>query len=69
MMRRYKENEVNREIFFEEEKAQRIETQNKENAERRRKNLEDAGAADTTDISKAIEDNVHPTEGGAPRDL
>ena len=45
----------------------------KENAERRRKNLEDAkndaGVADTSDIGRAIEDNVHPTEGGAPRDL
>ena len=73
MMRRYKENEVNREIFFEEEKAQRIEQQKKENAERRKKNLEDAkadaGVADTSDIGRAIEDNVHPAEGGAPRDL
>jgi hypothetical protein len=73
MMRRYKENEVNREIFFEEEKAQRIETQKKENAERRKKALEDAkkdaGVADTSDIGQAIENNVHPAEGGAPRDL
>lgn len=73
MMRRYKENEVNREIFFEEEKAQRIEAQKKENAERRRKNLEDAkadaGLADTAAIGAAIETNVHPAEGGAPRDL
>jgi hypothetical protein len=73
MMRRYKENEVNREIFFEEEKAQRIEQQKKENEARRRKNLEDvkkdAGLADTADIGRAIEDNVHPAEGGVPRDL
>lgn len=73
MMRKYKENEVNREIFFEEEKAQRIETQKKENAERHRKNLEDAKAdanvADTSDIGRAIENNVHPAEGGVPRDL
>jgi hypothetical protein len=73
MMRRYKENEVNREIFFEEEKAQRIEAQKKENEARRKKNLEDAkadaGVADTADIGRAIEDNVHPAEGGAPRDL
>jgi hypothetical protein len=73
MMRKYKENEVNREIFFEEEKAQRIETQKKENEERRRKALEDskkdAGVADTSDIGRAIENNVHPAEGGALRDL
>lgn len=73
MMRRYKENEVNREIFFEEEKAQRIEQQKKENEIRRKKALEDAkadaGVADTSDIGLAIENNVHPAEGGAPRDL
>ena len=64
---------MNREIFFEEEKAQRIEQQKKENAERQRKNLEDAKAdanvADTSDIGRAIENNVHPAEGGVPRDL
>ena len=72
MMRKYKENEVNREIFFEEEKAQRIEAQKKENEERRRKALEDAkadaGLADMNDVSRAIEDAVHPSEG-AVRDL
>jgi hypothetical protein len=73
LMRKYKENEVNREIFFEEEKAAKIEAQRKENEERRRKALEDAKkdstVADTSDISRAISDNVHPAEGGAPRDI
>lgn len=73
LMRKYKENEVNREIFFEEEKQAKIEAQRKENADRKRKALEDAkkdaGVADTTDISDAITTNVHPSEGGAPRDL
>lgn len=73
LMRKYKENEVNREIFFEEEKAAKIEAQKKENEERKRKALEDSkkdnAIADTTDISRAITDNVHPAEGGAPRDL
>lgn len=73
LMRKYKENEVNREIFFEEEKTQRIQAQKKENEERRKKALEDAkadaGVADTSDIGAAIQMPVHPSEGGAPRDL
>jgi hypothetical protein len=73
LMRKYKENEVNREIFFEEEKQAKIEAQRKENAERKKKALEDAkkdaGVADTDDLSSAISTNVHPAEGGAPRDL
>ena len=73
LMRKYKENEVNRDMFFEEEKAAKIEAQRKENAERRKKALEDAkkdaGVADTSDLSEAISSNVHPAEGGAPRDL
>lgn len=73
LMRKYKENEVNKDIFFEEEKAQKIEAQRKENAERKKKALEDAkkdaGVADTQDLADAISSNVHPAEGGAPRDL
>jgi hypothetical protein len=73
LMRKYKENEVNREIFFEEEKAERIKTQKKENEERRKKALEDAkadaGVADTSDIEASIQKPIHPSEGGAPRDL
>jgi hypothetical protein len=73
MMRKYKENEVNKDIFFEEEKAAKIEAQRKENEARKRKALEDAkadaGVVDTSDISQAISMPVHPAEGGAPRDL
>ena len=73
LMRKYKENEVNRDIFFEEEKSAKIEAQRKENEARRRKALEDskkdAGVADTSDISTAITTNVHPSEGGKLRDL
>jgi len=55
MMRKYKENEVNKDIFFDERKQEKIEDQKKEN-ERRRKALEE---------EKAIMDApaVHPTEG------
>lgn len=72
MMRKYKENEVNREIFFEEEKTQKIEKQKKENDERRKKALadakKDAGLVETDELSDAISRPVHPTEG-AIRDL
>jgi hypothetical protein len=73
LMRKYKENEVNKDIFFEEEKASKIEAQRKENADRKKKALEDAkkdaGVADTQDLAESISTNVHPVEGGAPRDL
>jgi AAA15 family ATPase/GTPase len=72
LMRKYKENEVNKDIFFEEEKAAKIEAQRKENEARRKKALEDvkkdAGLADTEDLATAISVPVHPSEGGAPRD-
>lgn len=72
MMRKYKENEVNREIFFEEEKTQKIEKQKAENEERRKKALadakKDAGLVETDELANAISKPVHPTEG-AIRDL
>ena len=73
LMRKYKENEVNREIFFEEEKQAKIEAQRKENEARKKKALEDAkkdaGVADASDLANAMASNVHPAEGGAPRDI
>jgi hypothetical protein len=73
LMRKYKENEANREIFFEEEKAEKMKKQREENKLRQQKALDDAkkdaGVADTADLSAAISSNVHPAEGGAPRDL
>jgi hypothetical protein len=73
LMRKYKENEVNREIFFEEEKAEKIRKQKEENLARSKKAMEDAkadkGLADTDDIKNALEaPPVHPAEGGI-RDL
>lgn len=72
MMRKYKENEVNREIFFEEEKTLKIEAQKKENEARRKKALEDAktdaGLVDADTLSDAISRPTHPSEG-AIRDL
>ena len=74
LMRKYKENETNREIFFEEEKSMKMEKQKKENAERTRKTIEDlaaetnASASEARQIQDIIETPVHPTEGGV-RDL
>jgi AAA15 family ATPase/GTPase len=55
LMRRYKENESNKEIFFAEEREQKIKAQKEENERRKRENsqkqLEDAAKP------------VHPTEG------
>jgi hypothetical protein len=61
MMRKYKENEVNKDIFFEERKAEKIEDQKKENARRREQALKDKEA----ESAVAILDNppVHPSEG------
>jgi hypothetical protein len=61
MMRKYKENEVNKDIFFEERKQEKIEDQKKENAKRRAEALADK----EKESAVAILDNppVHPTEG------
>jgi hypothetical protein len=67
LMRKYKENEVNRDMFFEEEKQQKIEAQKKENAARKQKALEDAkkdsGSADVDDLAASFDKAVHPSEG------
>jgi hypothetical protein len=83
MMRKYKENEVNKEIFFEEEKADKIKKQREENETRRKMALmdaeeteksrklalTDAGETESASLQQSIETPVHPAEGGAPRDL
>jgi hypothetical protein len=64
LMRKYKENEVNKDIFFEERKQEKIEDQKKENAKRKQA-LADKGQMDLSDIKKVLEDApVHPSEGG-----
>ena len=68
LMRKYKENEANREIFFEEEKSEKIRKQRDENEKRRAQALEDSKKGDTSDLKTALETAVHPAEGGI-RDL
>ena len=64
LMRKYKENEVNKDIFFDERKQEQIDEQKKENDRRRREALADKGLTDMTGIKNALEDAVHPAEGG-----
>jgi hypothetical protein len=56
LMRRYKENEANKEIFFAEERESKIKAQKEENARRAREN---AQQRQLEDASKS----VHPSEG------
>jgi len=64
LMRKYKENEVNKDIFFDERKQEQIDEQKKENERRRKAALEDKGLTDMAGIKNALEDAVHPAEGG-----
>ncbi|MFN9954781.1 MAG: DUF5832 domain-containing protein, partial [bacterium] len=68
LMRKYKENEVNKEIFFEEEKAEKIKAQKEENEKRRKQALADAGQTDLKQLADTLDTPVHPSEGGI-RDL
>ena len=62
LMRKYKENEANREMFFEEEKADKIKAQRVENEKRKAKALEDSQA--TKELKDSFETPIHPSEGG-----
>ena len=60
LMRKYKENESNKEIFFAEEREAKVKAQKEENEKRRREN------AAATSNAAALEDAakpVHPSEG------
>ena len=67
LMRKYKENEVNKDIFFEEDKSEKIKNQRIENERRKKQALEDskkdAGLADAAQVQLSIEAPVHPSEG------
>ena len=59
LMRRYKENEANKEIFFADEREAKIKAQKEENEKRRKANAAEAAAKQLEDASKPI----HPSEG------
>jgi hypothetical protein len=63
LMRKYKENESNREIFFAEQREESIKKQKEENERRKKANAEEKALEDA---KKALEDAsapVHPSEG------
>jgi hypothetical protein len=59
LMRRYKENEANKEIFFADEREAKIKAQKDENEKRRKANAAEVAAKQLEDASKPI----HPSEG------
>ena len=66
LMRKYKENEVNRDIFFDEEKQQKIEAQKKQNAANKKaieQQKSDSGVVDVTDLTRQFDTPLHPSEG------
>jgi hypothetical protein len=61
-MRKYKENESNRDIFFAEEREAKVKAQKEENERRKKENVQISNAAN----QRALEDAskpVHPSEG------
>jgi hypothetical protein len=74
LMRKYKENEVNKEIFFEEEKIEKIRKQREENETRKKmvaleNEKKDEGVVNSYEIQQILDTPVHPAEGGPPREL
>jgi sRNA-binding protein len=73
LMRRYKENEANKELFFAEEREAAIKAQKEENARRQKLNDAERDAERASKEQKTIEDGaggltdafkpVHPSEG------
>ena len=59
LMRNYKENEVNKEMFFAEQREESIKAQKEENERRKKANAAEKAQAQLEDASKP----VHPTEG------
>ena len=63
LMRKYKENESNKEMFFAEQREESVKAQKEENERRRKANAEEKALEDA---KRALEDAsapVHPTEG------
>jgi len=65
LMRKYKEGEANKEMFFAEQREESIRAQKEENERRKREN---AAQRTIEDVVQEAATPVHPAEGGAPRD-
>lgn len=61
LMRKYKENESNKEIFFAEEREQKMKAQKEENERRKRENAIKTDSAESIIQTSAVP--VHPSEG------
>ena len=66
LMRRYKENEANKEIFFAEQRQEAIKAQKEENERRKKQNALEAAGTPALEDTVAVP--VHPTEKGVLRD-
>jgi hypothetical protein len=63
LMRRYKENESNKEMFFAEERELKVKAQKDENEKRRKANAAEVAAASNARALADASAPVHPTEG------
>jgi predicted dinucleotide-binding enzyme len=63
MMRRYKENEANKEIFFAEQRQEAIKNQKEENKKRLAAGASNAAAPALEDVVSSASVPVHPAEG------
>jgi hypothetical protein len=63
LMRRYKENEANKEIFFADEREAKIKAQKDENERRKKANAEEKALEDAKKVLEDASAPVHPSEG------
>ncbi len=68
LMRKYKENEANKEIFFAEEREAKIKAQKEENERRKKQNAIEAAGSGAPALEDTVAVPVHPTEKGVLRD-
>jgi hypothetical protein len=68
LMRKYKENEANKEIFFAEEREAKIKAQKEENERRKKQNAAAAAGGGAPALEDSVAVPVHPTEKGVLRD-
>jgi hypothetical protein len=62
-MRKYKENESNKEMFFAEQREESIKKQKEENERRKKANAEEKALEDAKKVLEDASAPVHPSEG------
>jgi AAA15 family ATPase/GTPase len=63
LMRKYKENESNKEMFFAEQREEAIKAQKEENEKRKKANAEEKALEDAKKVLEDASAPVHPSEG------